>query len=32
MDEGTKIGIILLAVSIAVIGIGYHYIKNNIPK
>ncbi len=32
MDEGIKIGAILLIVAIFVIGVGYHYMTKNIPK
>ena len=32
MDEGIKLGIMLLVVSIVVIGFGYYYFTKKLPK
>ncbi len=32
MDEGIKIGIILLLASIIVVGVGYYYMTKKLPK
>lgn len=32
MDEGIKLGVILLVVSILIIGIGYYYLTQKFPK